>query len=245
MPLAVLEEDEAQKRQYLESLHSRVYIKDIVERHHLKDDTVLDALVDSLYSSVGSLTNHHAQAGSACSRLGKPASDHTIKNYLDYLEEAYLFKKAKRYDVKGRRYYGSPMKYYATDIGLRNAKLNFRQQERSHLMENIIFNELVNRGLSVDVGIVESTVTSKEGKQVQSQHEIDFVVNTGKEKIYIQSALNTDTEEKKSQEMFSLKKTGDFFRKLVVLDGSQKFWTDADGISFVGVIPFLLDKSII
>ena len=168
MPLAVLEKDEAEKRSYLNGLHKRVYLKDIVERHKLKDDTILDALVDSLYSAVGSLTNTHKQANTAGSRLGITTSDHTIKNYLDDLEDAYLFKQAKRYDVKGRKYYGSPLKYYATDLGLRNAKLNFRQQERSHLMENIIFNELILRGYAVDVGVVELTTKNENGKPVQS-----------------------------------------------------------------------------
>ena len=245
MPLAVLEPDETEKRTYLNALHKRVYLKDIVERYKLKDDTILDALVDSLYSAVGSLTNTHKQAGTAGSRLGISTSDHTIKNYLDYLEDAYLFKQAKRYDVKGRKYYGTPLKYYATDVGLRNAKLNFRQQERSHLMENIIFNELITRGYAVDVGVVEVVTKGEDGKTTQVQHEIDFVVNTGSQKIYIQSALNVDTDEKKDQETCSLKNSGDFFRKIVVLDGNQKLWTDEDGISYVGVIPFLLDKTLL
>lgn len=245
MPLAVLEPDETEKRTYLNALHKRVYLKDIVERYKLKDDTILDALVDSLYSAVGSLTNTHKQASTAGSRLGISTSDHTIKNYLDYLEDAYLFKQAKRYDVKGRKYYGTPLKYYATDVGLRNAKLNFRQQERSHLMENIIFNELITRGYAVDVGVVEVVTKGEDGKTTQVQHEIDFVVNTGSQKIYIQSALNVDTDEKKDQETCSLKNSGDFFRKIVVLDGNQKLWTDEDGISYVGVIPFLLDKTLL
>ena len=245
MPLAVLEPDETEKRTYLNALHKRVYLKDIVERYKLKDDTILDALVDSLYSAVGSLTNTHKQAGTAGSRLGISTSDHTIKNYLDYLEDAYLFKQAKRYDVKGRKYYGTPLKYYATDVGLRNAKLNFRQQERSHLMENIIFNEHITRGYAVDVGVVEVVTKGEDGKTTQVQHEIDFVVNTGSQKIYNQSALNVDTDEKKDQETCSLKNSGDFFRKIVVLDGNQKLWTDEDGISYVGVIPFLLDKTLL
>ena len=245
MPLAVLEKDESGKRSYLNGLHKQVYLKDIVERYRLKDDTILDALIDSLYSSVGSLTSAHKQANTACSRLGINTSDHTIKNYLDYLEDSYLFKQAKRYDVKGRKYFGSPLKYYATDIGLRNAKLNFRQQERTHLMENIIFNELVMRGYAVDVGVVKLTAKDENGKQAWSQYEIDFIVNTGNQKIYIQSALNVDTQEKKDQETISLKNSGDFFRKIVITDGSQKFWTDDDGISYVGIIPFLMDESIV
>lgn len=245
MPLAVLEKNESEKRSYLNGLHKQVYLKDIVERYHLKDDTILDALVDSLYSSVGSLTNAHKQANTAGSRLGITTSDHTIKNYLDYLEDSYLFMQAKRYDIKGRKYFGSPLKYYATDIGLRNAKLNFRQQERTHIMENIIFNELILRGYAIDVGVVELTVRDENGKPVQSQHEIDFIVNTGNQKIYIQSALNVDTQDKKNQETLSLKNSGDFFRKIVITDGSQKLWTDDDGISYVGIIPFLTDENII
>ena len=245
MPLAVLEPNESEKRSYLNALHKRVYLKDIVERYKLKDDTILDALVDSLYSAVGSLTNTHKQANTAGSRLGISTSDHTIKNYLDYLEDAFLFKHAKRYDVKGRKYYGTPLKYYATDVGLRNAKLNYRQQERSHLIENIIFNELIIRGFAVDVGVVEVTTKGEDGKTAQVQYEIDFIVNTGSQKIYIQSALNVDTDEKKTQETCSLKNSGDFFRKIVVLDGNQKQWMDEDGISYVGVIPFLLDKTLL
>jgi len=245
MPLAVLEQDEVEKHIYLNSLHKLVYLKDIVERYKLKDDTILEALVDSLYSAVGSLTNTHKQANTAGSRLGFSTSDHTIKNYLDYLEDAYLFKRAKRYDVKGRKYYGTPLKYYATDVGLRNAKLNYRQQERSHLIENIIFNELIIRGFAVDVGVVEVTTKGEDGKTAQVQYEIDFIVNTGSQKIYIQSAQNVDTDEKKTQETCSLKNSGDFFRKIVVLDGNQKLWMDEDGISYVGVIPFLLDKTLL
>ena len=153
---------------------------------------------------------------------------------------AYLFQTARRWDVKGRKYFDSIQKYYATDLGLRNARLNFRQQERSHLMENLIYNDLIRRGYSVDVGIVELTRVS-EGKRKMSQYEIDFVVNLGNDKVYIQSALNVDTPEKKAQETFSLRNTGDFFRKIVVLDGSRRLWSDEDGVMYVGVIPFLLE----
>ena len=221
MPLAVLEKDEAEKRKYLKGLHKRVYIKDIVERYKLKDDEVLDALIDALSSAVGSLTNPHNLANAAGSLMKRSTSDHTIKNYLDYLEDAYLFASAKRYDVKGKRYFENTLKYYSMDTGLRNAKLNFRQQEKSHLMENMIFIELLRRGYSVDVGVVEVTIV-KDGKKQQSQYEIDFIVNTGREKVYIQSALNVDT---------------------VILDGNTKAWTDEDGIIYIGVIPFLLEEN--
>lgn len=242
MPLAVLEKDETEKRKYLKGLHKRVYIKDIVERYKLKDDEVLEALIDVLSSAVGSLTNPHNLANAAGSLMKRNTSDHTIKNYLDYLEDAYLFVSAKRYDVKGKRYFENTLKFYSMDIGLRNAKLNFRQQEKSHLMENMIFIELIRRGYSVDVGVVELTIV-KDGKKQQSQYEIDFIVNTGREKVYIQSALNVDTEAKKNQETFSLKNSGDFFRKIVIVDGNTKPWTDDDGIMYIGVIPFLLKET--
>lgn len=242
MPLAVLEKDETEKRKYLKGLHKRVYIKDIVERYKLKDDEVLEALIDALSSAVGSLTNPHNLANAAGTLMKRSTSDHTIKNYLDYLEDAYLFVSAKRYDVKGKRYFENTLKFYSMDTGLRNAKLNFRQQEKSHLMENVIFIELLRRGYSVDVGVVEVTIV-KDGKKQQSQYEIDFIVNTGREKVYIQSALNVDTEAKKDQETFSLKNSGDFFRKIVIMDGNAKAWTDEEGIMYIGVIPFLLEEN--
>ena len=240
MPLAVLEPDESEKTKYLKGLFKNVYFKDIVERYKLKDDEILSPLVDALSSSVGSLTNPNKLANTAGSKMGQAPAYNTVDKYLDYLEDAYLFQSAKRWDVKGRKYFDSIQKYYAMDLGLRNARLNFRQQERSHLMENMIFNELVRRGYPVDVGVVELTRVI-DGKRKQSQYEIDFVVNIGNNKVYIQSTLNVDTPEKKAQETFSLKNTGDFFRKIVVLDGSMKPWTDEDGVMYVGVIPFLLN----
>ena len=240
MPLAVLEPDEKEKRKYLQGLFTNVYIKDIVERYKLKDDSILSPLVDALSSAIGSLTNSTRLANTAGSTIGKNPSHNTIKNYLEYLEDAYLFQCAKRWDVKGRKYFDTIQKYYAMDLGLRNARLNFRQMERSHLMENMIYNELVRRGYSVDVGIVELSRVI-DGKRKMSQYEIDFVVNIGNSKVYIQSALNVDTPEKKAQETFSLKNTDDFFRKIVVLDSNSKMWTDEDGVTYIGVIPFLLE----
>jgi predicted AAA+ superfamily ATPase len=243
MPSAVLEKDEKEKQRYLQGLFTNVYLKDIVERYGLKDDIILGALVDALCSSVGSLTNPNKLANTAASLMGKQPSRNTIKNYLDYVEDAFLFQSAKRWNVKGRKYFDTIQKYYAMDIGLRNARLNFRQQERSHLMENMIFNELIRRGYSVDVGIVEISHTV-DNKRKLSQYEIDFVVNIGNNKVYIQSALNVDTPEKKDQETFSLRNTGDFFRKIIVLDGSAKPWTDENGVMYIGVIPFLLEDMI-
>ncbi len=239
MPLAVLEKDEKLKRKYLIDLHKNVYQKDIVERYKLKDDVVLSALVDAMASAVGSLTNPHKLASTAGSLLGASTSDNTIKNYLDYLEDAFLFQSAKRWNVKGRKYFDKIQKYYAVDLGLRNAKLNWRQTERSHLLENLIYNELVGCGYQVDVGIVEVDKIIN-GKRDRGQYEIDFVVNTNVGKVYIQSALNIDTPEKKAQETFSLRNTGDFYRKIVVLDGSSLPCADEDGVIYTGIIPFLL-----
>ena len=244
MPLAVLEPDEREKQKYLADLHKNVYLKDIVERYHLKDDTIIDALTDTVYSAVGSLTNPHKLANATGTIMGKPTADSTIKGYLDMLSDAYLIQAVDRYDIKGKRYFESIRKYYAMDLGLRNARLNFRQVERSHLMENLIYSELVHRGYRVDVGVVE-VKKIVEGKQQQSQYEIDFVVNTGRDKVYIQSALNIDTPEKRAQETFSLHHTSDSFRKMVILDGNSRYRVDEDGVAYIGVIPFLLQADIL
>ena len=168
--------NEISKQQYLADLHKNVYIRDIVERYKLRDDVIIDSLTDVIYSSVGSLTNPHKLANTLGSVLGRSTSDRTIKIYLDYLVDSYLLASADRYDVKGKRYFNTIKKYYACDLGLRNARINFRQQERSHLMENMIYNELLRRGYRVDVGVVE-VERMVDGKRVQSQYEIDFVVN--------------------------------------------------------------------
>ena len=241
MPLAVLEPNEQEKRNYLADLHKNVYMKDIVERYNLKDDVVIDALTDAVYSAVGSLTNPHKLANTITTVMAQPTTDPTIKGYMTYLEDAYLISSAQRYDVKGKRYFENIKKYYAMDLGLRNARLNFRQQERSHLMENMLYNELIRRGYRVDVGVVE-VQRMVNGKRQQAQYEIDFIVNTGSEQVYIQSALHVDTEDKKEQETFSLRNTRDSFRKIVVLDGNALPWTDNDGVTYVGVIPFLLNE---
>ena len=244
MPLAVLESDKTAKRRYLADLHKNVYIKDIVERYRLKDDVIIDGLTDAVYSAVGSLTNPTKLANTVGTLLAQKTTDKTIKAYLGYLENAYLISVAARYDIKGKRYFENIKKYYAMDLGLRNARLNFRQIERSHLMENMIFNELVRRGYSVDVGVVEIQ-KMVDGKRQQSQYEIDFIVNMEGDKIYIQSALNIDTETKRNQETFSLRHTKDSFRKIVILDGNALPWTDNEGITYMGVIPFLLSSQLI
>ena len=237
MPEAVIKQTDAARREYLSGLFKTLYFKDIVEHNNLKDDYVLGLLTNVLLSSTGSLTNPTRIANTLSTEQGiKPDK---------YLSEAYLFSKVERYDVKGRRYLQYPSKWYAEDVGLRNARLNYRQTERTHLMENIIYNELVARGCNIDVGVVEVKVAGENGKRVLRQYEIDFVVNTGFEKLYIQSAFELSDEAKRAQETFSLRKTRDSFRKLVVVGGDQPFFTDEDGISFVGIIPFLLDKSIL
>lgn len=241
MPLAVLEKNETERAEYLKNLFTKIYIADIKERYKLKDEAPLSSLIDVILSSVGSLTNPHKLNNTLTSVQQLKLSDHTVKNYLEYLEDSFIIKKANRFDVKGKSYLDFPLKYYAVDIGLRNARLNFRQQERSHIMENIIFNELISRGYSVDVGVVQVSTTIN-GVQKKSNLEIDFIVNQGFNKIYIQSAFSIDDPEKKNQETKSLLNSGDFFKKIVVVGGNQKRYQDENGITIIGVIPFLLEK---
>ena len=241
MPLAVLEPDERERERYLAGLFEKVYIADVVERYKVEDDYV-ENLIDVLSSAVGSLTNPSKLANTLNTVNHAKTTDKRVKRYLDILEDAFLFEKAKRYDVKGKSYFDSPVKYYAEDVGLRNARLNFRQTEETHLMENIIFNELKRRGYSVDVGMVQYT-EMVDGKKINRQHEIDFIVNIGDKKIYIQSAFSIADEEKRIQEITPLLKSGDFFKKMVVVGGSQRARMDENGITHIGIIPFLLDEN--
>lgn len=241
MPLAVLEPDEAERARYLTGLFERVYIADVVERYGAQD-TYLENLIDVVSSSVGSLTNPSKLARTLNSVNHAGTTDKTVKKYLDALEDAFIFEKARRFDIKGKAYLDSPCKYYATDIGLRNARLHFRQIEETHLMENILFNELILRGYNVDVGAVRYAETL-DGKKIEKQHEIDFVVNMGLKKVYIQSAFSIDDPQKRSQEITPLLKSGDFFKKIVVTAGSAKPHMDEHGIFYMGIIPFLLDSN--
>lgn len=241
MPLAVLEPEEREKKKYLSGLFRKVYIADVVERYGVEDDYV-ENLIDVLSSAVGSLTNPSKLANTLNTVNHAKTTDKRVRRYLDILEDAFLFEKAKRYDVKGKSYFDSPVKYYAEDVGLRNARLNFRQTEETHLMENIIFNELKRRGYSVDVGMVQYTEMIN-GKKVNRQHEIDFIVNIGDKKVYIQSAFSIPDEAKRAQEITPLLKSGDFFKKMVVVGGSQKVRMDENGITYIGIIPFLLDEN--
>ena len=245
MPLTVLEENDKERARYLKGLFEKVYLKDVRERNRLRSDHISECVLDELCSVVGSLTNPHKLVKALDSQGHVKTTDRTLKKYLDYLEDAFLFARADRYDVRGKRHLEYPKKYYATDVGLRNARLNFRQIDEAHLMENVIYNELVARGYGVDVGVVEIRRRNAAGENVLSHLEIDFVVNTGMRKVYVQSAFMIHDDDKRRQETASLRASGDFFRKIVVVSGSRMPVYDEDGIVYVGVIPFLLDPSIL
>lgn len=241
MPLVLAKTDETEKVSYLQSLFTEVYFKDILERYDIELPQVLSELTDDLCSSVGSLTNASKIANSLQSLQNTKVSSNTIASYLNHLEESFLFSNAKRYDVKGKRYFEYPSKYYCTDVGLRNARLNFRQQEETHIMENILYNELICRGYSVDVGVIE--IVSKTGPtRTKKQCEIDFVVNRGTRKYYIQSALNVSDPDKLETELRPLKNTRDFFKKMIVSKTTARPWTDDAGILHMGLYDFLLNE---
>lgn len=243
LPQVVLAPNDRAKMAVLDELLTKTYLKDVVDRHHIVDVGLLDNVVNVLASCVGSLTNPTKLVNTLKSQDKSSPSIPTFRKFLDYLTASYLFRKAERYDVRGRRYLDYPAKYYMEDVGLRNARLGFREQEETHLMENVIYNELIWRGYKVDVGVVEIR-SHKEAKFESRQHEIDFVVNTGKEKIYIQSAVGMNDPVQRARETLPLLRTGDSFRKLVVTNGNQKRWVDDDGISHVGILSFLLDPSL-
>ena len=241
MPLVLSKKTEEEKISYLQTLFTEVYFKDIIERYDIELPDVLAELTDALCSAVGSLTNVNKIKNTLQTVKNIHISNTTLSNYLDYLSESFLFSNAKRYDVKGKKYFEYPSKYYCTDIGLRNARLNFRQQEETHIMENIIYNELLCRGYSVDVGVVEMTETNA-GKRIRKQCEIDFILNRGKKKYYIQSALNVSEPDKLETELRPLKNTKDFFKKIIISKTSMKPWTDEDGILHLGLYEFLLNE---
>ncbi len=242
MPLVFAKKSDTDKLNYLKSLFTEVYFKDIVERYDIELSDVLEELTDDLCSSVGSLTNASKIANTLQSVKNIKVSSTTIANYLNYLIESFLFSNAKRYDVKGKKYFEYPLKYYCTDIGLRNARLGFRQQEETHIMENIIYNELLCRGYSVDVGVVELT-EQIDGKRTKKQCEIDFVVNAGSKRYYIQSALNLSDPDKMETELRPLKNTKDFFKKIIISKTSMKPWNDDNGILHLGLYEFLLNEN--
>lgn len=246
MPLATSLRSHEEKNQYLKDLFERTYIKDVLERNKIKNGTeVLDILLDILASGIGSLTNPSKLSNTFKSEKRIGISSETIEKYIGYFEDSFLLKKAVRYDVKGRKYIGTPVKYYYTDLGLRNARLGFRQLEETHLMENILYNDLVRRGMNVDVGVVEYNTKDAEGKKIRKQLEVDFVVNKGNKRFYIQSALSIADPDKKEQEIASLKRIPDSFSKMVVVRDYLNPWQDDNGIIYIGIEQFLLDEDIL
>ena len=246
MPMSVQLKSHEKKSEYLKNIFTSTYIKDVIERNKiLKDASIIEDLLDIISSSIGSLSNPSKLANTFMSEKNIKISQFTVSNYLDYLIDAFLIEKARRYDVKGRKYISSPYKYYFSDIGLRNARLNFRQNEQSHIMENVIYNELRMRGLNVDVGIVEYNYKDKNKKTRKKNLEVDFVINRGSNRYYIQSALNVYTKEKQIQETESLRRTGDSFKKIVIVRDNITPRYDDNGILYIGVEEFLLDETAI
>lgn len=241
MPLVLMQRTHEDKSKYLTDLFSKIYLDDIMNRNNIGyDKSVLEDLLNIISSSVGSLTNPSKLSKTFKNVVGVSISDDTIAKYLDYFIDAFMVYKAQRYDVKGRKYIGSPLKYYFSDIGLRNARLNFRQQEENHIMENIIYNELLYREFDVDVGVVEYNHKNADGKKLRSQLEIDFVANKGSERYYIQSALTVSDEDKRKQEVNSLQRVNDSFKKIVVVKDDIVPWYDEKGIYYIGIERFLL-----
>lgn len=230
------------KAEYLITLFQKVYLSDIVERHKVRNKAELDELVDVLASSAGSYTSLNKLAKTFKSIKNKMLSDKTIKNYIDYLMDSFLISKAMRFDIKGKKYIGSPAKYYFEDVGLQNARLGFRQVEENHLMENIIYNELRIRGYYADVGVVEHYSTNRAGKRGKKQLEVDFVATKGSEKYYIQSASAMPTSDKIAREQRSLLNIPDSFRKIIVVGSNQKVRCDENGIVTIGLRNFLLNE---
>ncbi len=240
LPLTVIMKTEEQKISYLTSLFEETYLKDIIERHHIEKTQELEDLVDILASAVGSLTNVPKIESTFRSVLQSKISGNTIRQYIEYLEDAFIIHKANRYNVKGRKYIGTPVKYYFEDVGLRNARLRFRQTEETHLMENIIYNELRSRGYMVDVGIVEKRKKDAAGKAERKQLEIDFIANRGSQRYYIQSAFAMPDEKKREQEKMSLFQVRDSFKKIIVVKDVVNVTRDENGITTMSVYDFLL-----
>ncbi len=241
LPQVVKFSVERQKAEYLKNIFTNVYIKDVVERNRIQNVDEINTLVDILASAIGAPTNPTKISNTFKSERGINYSNKTISNHIDYLAEAFLISKAERYDIKGRKYVGANRKYYFSDIGLRNARLNFRQQEPTHIMENIVYNELLIRGYNVDVGIVDVFAKSSEGKKVHKQLEVDFVVNQGSQRYYIQVAYDMTSEEKQTQELNSLRNIPDSFKKLVIVNGTKKPWRNEEGFVIMGMKYFLLN----
>jgi predicted AAA+ superfamily ATPase len=243
MPQTLSMESEKDKETYLKNLFNQVYLSDIINRYNLRGHDEMDALANILSSSIGALTNPKRISDTFASERNLKVSQQTVSRYLSYLEDSFLIQKAMRYDVKGRKYIATPIKYYFGDVGLRNARLNFRQQEETHLMENIIYNELLRRGFSVDVGVVEVNEKNEKAHPVRRQLEVDFVANMGSRRFYIQSAFELATPEKTAQEKGSLLNINDSFKKVIIQRSPLTPWYDEEGILHLGLMDFLLSPN--
>ena len=233
---------EHQKAEYLKNIFTSVYLKDVVERNGIQSMDDLSALVDILASVIGAPTNPTRVSNTFASERQTSYTNKTISNHINYLEEAFLISKSNRYDIKGRKYVGANLKYYFTDLGLRNARLNFRQQEPTHIMENIVYNELLIRGYNIDTGIIDVFGKTQEGKRVRKQLEVDFVVNQGSQRYYVQVAYDMASKEKQSQEFRSFRNIPDSFKKIVIVGGTAKPWRNEEGFVIMGMKYFLLNS---
>lgn len=242
MPMLLTMETDEEKAEYLNNLFKNTYIKDIIEKNRLRGDVAIDTLIDVLASSIGSLNNPTKIAKTFVSN-GMNVSDKTVSTYIEYLLDSFLIRKTARYDIKGRKYINSPFKYYFSDIGLRNARINFRQQEQTHIMENIIYNELVMRGFNVDVGIIEHVVRTENDKRETKHLEVDFVCNKGNQRYYIQSAFSIPSVEKMVQEQASLDRIDDSFKKIIITQDRTKLWRNEKGYVIMNVLDFLLKEN--
>lgn len=242
LPRVMSLKSDKDKSQYLQDLIKKTYLTDVIERNHIqKDISILDELLKIVASSIGSLTSPKKLENTFTSVKQAKIDDSTISIYLGYFAEAYLLRKVEQYDIKGKKYINTPQKYYLTDVGLRNAQLNFRQQEETHLMENVIYNELCIRGFNVDVGVVEYNYKDEQGKSKRTKLEVDFVVNRGNRRCYIQSAFAIPDEEKRMQETNSLRRINDSYRKIVVVRNHIVPWYDENGIYYIGLEDFCLE----
>ena len=249
MPFILSRPSAESKISYLKNLFEETYLKDIVERNRIRDQELLGSLIDEICSATGSLTNSTKLANTINSRYqnrkDNKVNNNTVASYLSHLENAFLFKEAKRYDIRGKQYFNSNSKFYCVDVGLRDVRLNMRQNEETHIMENIVFNDLVQRGYSVDVGVLESFSKGANGKTVRSTREIDFVVNYGNAQCYIQSAYRMDTPEKERAELLPFNIVGNSFKKIVITRNGLSPWYDDNGIYHIGLCDFLLKESIL
>lgn len=242
MPYILSRKTEEEKSKYLNNLFDNTYINDIIERNHIQKDDKLNSIINMIASSIGSLTNPNKIENTFKSNNISDITIPTINNYLNYLIDAFLINKAERFDIRGKKYISTPSKYYFTDVGLRNARLNFRQQEETHLMENVIYNELLVRGYNVDVGVVEINEENKEGKKIRKQIEVDFVCNQGSKRYYVQSAFAIPDKEKMRQEQRPFNYIQDSFKKIIVVRDNIKLWRNDEGTVIMGIEEFLLNK---